>query len=62
MALQTDLPAMMAELEVESLEGYVVPGHSRLMTRALRRVGRVETTGHGRMNDHAMDWVVVRAA
>lgn len=61
-ALQTDLPAMMAELEVESLEGYVVPGHSRLMTRALRRVGRVETTGHGRMNDHAMDWVVVRAA
>lgn len=61
-ALQTDLPAMMAELELESLEGYVVPGHSRLMTRALRRVGRVETTGHGRMNDHAMDWVVVRAA
>lgn len=61
-ALQTDLPAMMAELEVESLEGYVVPGHSRLMTRALRRVGRVETTGHGRMNDRAMDWVVVRAA
>lgn len=61
-ALQTDLPAMMAALEVESLEGYVVPGHSRLMTRALRKVGRVETTGHGRMNDHAMDWVVVRAA
>jgi len=61
-ALQTDLPAMMAELEVESLEGYVVPGHSRLMTRALRKVGRVETIGHGRMNDHAMDWVVVRAA
>lgn len=61
-ALQTDLPAMMAALEVESLEGYVVPGHSRLMTRALRRVGKVETTGHGTMNDHAMDWVVVRAA
>ena len=60
--LQSDLPAIMAEAEVDSLEGYVVPGHSRLMTRALRRVGRVETTGHGRMNDHAMDWVVVRAA
>jgi hypothetical protein len=61
-ALQTDLPAIMAEAEVDSLEGYVVPGHSRLMTRALRKVGRVQTTGHGRMNDHAMDWVVVRAA
>ena len=61
-ALQTDLPAIMAALEVDSLQGYVVPGHSRLMTRALRKVGRVETTGHGRMNDHAMDWVVVRAA
>lgn len=61
-AVQKDLPAILAGLEVESLEGYVVPGHNRLMTRALRRVGKVETTGHGRMNDHAMDWVVVRAA
>lgn len=61
-ALQTDLPGIMTEAEVDSLEGYVVPGHSRLMTRALRKVGRVETTGHGRMNDHDMDWVVVRAA
>jgi hypothetical protein len=60
-ALQTDLPAIMAELEVSSLEGYVVPGHSRLMARALRKVGKVETTGHGRMNDHPMDWVVVTA-
>ena len=61
-ALQTDLPAIMAEAEVDSLEGYVVPGHSRLMTRALRKVGKVQTVGHGRMNNHAMDWVVVRAA
>lgn len=61
-ALQTDLPALMAELEVTSLEGYVVPGHSRLMARALRRVGRVMRTGQGRMNGHVMDWVVVRAA
>ncbi len=61
-ALQTDLPGIMAALEVDSLEGYVVPGHNRLMTRALRKVGKVETTGHGRMNDYAMDWVVVRAA
>lgn len=61
-ALQTDLPGIMSALEVDSLEGYVVPGHSRLMTRALRKVGKVQTVGHGRMNDHAMDWVVVRAA
>ena len=61
-ALQTDLPGIMAALEVDSLEGYVVPGHSRLMTRALRKVGKVQAVGHGRMNDHAMDWVVVRAA
>lgn len=60
--LQSDLPALMAALEVSSLEGYVVPGHSRLMARALRRVGRVETTDHGRMNGHDMDWVVVRSA
>ncbi|MFZ5699680.1 MAG: hypothetical protein ACOY9J_13385 [Pseudomonadota bacterium] len=61
-AMQTDLPALMAELEVTSLEGYVVPGHSRLMARALRRVGRVMRTGQGRMNGHVMDWVIVRAA
>lgn len=61
-ALQTDLPALMAELEVSSLEGYVVPGHSRLMARALRRVGRIQHAGQGRMNGHDMDWVVVRAA
>jgi len=60
-ALQTDLPRLMAALEVSSLEGYVVPGHSRLMARALRRVGRVDITGQGRMNAHPMDWVVVTA-
>lgn len=58
-ALQTDLPAIMDELEVSSLEGYVVSGHNRLMQRALRRVGRVETTDRGRMNGHEMDWVRV---
>lgn len=61
-ALQTDLPDLMAALEVSSLEGYVVPGHSRLMARALRRVGRVHRAGQGQMNGHPMDWVVVRAA
>lgn len=60
--LQSDLPDLMAALEVSSLEGYVVPGHSRLMARALRRVGRVERAGQGKMNGHDMDWVVVRAA
>ena len=60
-ALQTDLPAIMAGLEVSSLEGYVVPGHSRLMARALRRVGCVDIVGRGRMNDRTMDWVVVTA-
>lgn len=60
-ALQTDLPAIMAGLEVSSLEGYVVPGHSRLMARALRRVGKVDITGRGVMNAHPMDWVVVTA-
>jgi hypothetical protein len=61
-ALQTDLPAVMADLDVSSLEGYVVAGHNRLMQRALRRVGSVEMTDRGRMNGHEMDWVVVRAA
>jgi len=58
-ALQTDLPAIMAGLEVSSLEGYVVPGHSRLMSRALRRVGYVKIAAQGNMNGHPMDWVVV---
>ena len=61
-ALQTALPAIMAEADVSSLEGYVVTGHTRLMQRALRRVGSVEVTDRGRMNGHDMDWVVARAA
>jgi len=60
-ALRTDLPALMEALEVRSLEGYVVPGHSRLMTRALRNVGNVAITGRGLMNNHPMDWVIVTA-
>lgn len=61
-ALQTALPAIMAEADVSSLEGYVVPSHTRLMTRELRKVVDVRVDGKGEMAGREMDWVVVRAA
>lgn len=56
-----DLATVFAQLGADSLEGYVVASHAKLMARALRAVGKVEITGSGRMNSHDMHWVVVRA-
>lgn len=59
--LCTDLPAILEEAGVTSLEGCVLPGHSRLMRRALRQVGEVLDDGACQMNGHEMEWVVVRS-
>lgn len=57
--MSTSLGEVLDDAECDSLEGYVVAGHTRLMARQLRSVGRVEVTGQGVMNGHAMNWVIV---
>lgn len=54
-----DLAGVMNRSGADSLEGYVVASHTRLMIRQLRAVGNVKITDRGEMNGHAMDWVVV---
>lgn len=54
------LTALMGRLGVRTLEGYVVPGHARLMKFMLRRIATVDILHTGEMAGHAMSWVRVR--
>jgi hypothetical protein len=57
--VKTELGKIMAEAEVNSLEAYVAPAHTRLMTRALKEIGLVKVIDQGIMNNHIMDWVLI---
>jgi hypothetical protein len=59
--LSEDLPSILADSGLTSLEGYMVAGHSRLMRRQMRKVGEVSSGGMGVMNGCEMEWVVVRS-
>lgn len=50
---------LVAQMDVTSLEGYVLPDHYRLMRMAMRRVANVEDCGPGLMAGHLMTWVRV---
>ena len=53
--------SLMEQAEVNTLEGYVVPSHARLMRAALRKSATVELRQTGKMAGREMVWVVVRA-
>lgn len=58
--METEMPALYRALGCRELRAYVMPGHARLMARALRRVGKVDVIGEGEMNGHHMQWVLIK--
>lgn len=52
-------PKILSDLQVDSIEGYVLASHARLIRVALRKVATISIKQAGEMAGHVMFWIVI---
>lgn len=53
-------PAILKQLNVDTMEGYVTPSHARLIRAALRTMATVGLVHRGTMEGNEMVWISIR--